>query len=180
MKYLILLTLIFCFGHANSQDNYSFGYKDGFTKGCNCYDNPPTNDYILRSGGYDRGFYDGQIDGKFYKLERTKTETRRNPYENLPMYKPTSSPYLQQGMALKQQLLNSRRSEMQSMYNNFWEIVSLKTKHYGDNIPESTLKYIIQVDNLLKTYSSYDLSNDNLWMQIKDFYNKHKNTILNW
>lgn len=178
--YIILFNLL-CFS-ALSQDNYSFGYKDGFTKGCNCYDNPPNTASILKKGGYDLGYSDGQIEGRFYKIEKgnSQTETRKNPYENIPMYKPTSSPYLQQGMALKQQLLNSRRSEIQLMYNYFWEIVELKTKRYEGNIPKSTLNYIQEVDKLLQLYSTYDLSNDSTWRQIVDFYNLHKNNILNW
>lgn len=174
MKKSLLIPVLLCSMFSYSQDKYSFGYKDGFTKGCNCYDNPPSSDYIFRKGGYDKGYYDGQIDGRLYKLENTKTETYKNPYENIPMHKPTASPYLQQGMVQMQQLINERRLQMTNLHNEIFTIASSKT------VTEAQRGQWEEYKTKVNLYFNQDLSNSTFYNSVISWMYQWRDYVKTW
>jgi hypothetical protein len=67
-----------------SQNNYYFGYKEGFKYGCQCIDIPPKN-AALTSGSYDKGYLDGKVDGLLYirnnNVNNSSQPNNKEPYE---------------------------------------------------------------------------------------------------
>lgn len=84
------------------------------------------------------------------------------------------------GMAQKQQKYNGRVDELINMLNTIGDFYKLKTEKYQGNIPNDVSEYYNWVCNQLVQCAKYDLTDDAFWLNIKNFYTKHKNNIMSW
>lgn len=176
MKKFLFLIFLFSYSYFYSQGYYSTGYRSGFTAGCECYNEPPGTNYISGKGGYEKGYKDGQIDGRFYKLEGgAKKETYRSPYENLYLYNPNSSPYLQQAMAQKQQLINSRRLQMTNLHNEIYTIASAST-----TITQAQRESWEKYKTTVTSYFNQDLSNSTFYNSVISWMYEWKAYFKTW
>lgn len=82
------------------------------------------------------------------------------------------------GLSQRQHLYNVRHTELQQMAINFWDAYLISIKPYGNNIPKEKSDYAEQVNNLLLKYSTYDLADNYIWIQIRSFYAKHSKNLL--
>lgn len=82
----------------------------------------------------------------------------------------------------KEQLIlrNNRANEVITMLHILSETYKMKTSKYGDNVPTQLSQYYHQVNIELEKCYRYNLENETTWMQVRDFYIKHKNNIMSW
>lgn len=80
----------------------------------------------------------------------------------------------------KQKLYDGRVNEIINMLNNLSDIYRLKTEKYDGSVPINLVQYYQQVHNWLVDATKHDLANSYIWVQVQDFYIKHKSAIMSW
>lgn len=99
---------------------------------------------------------------------------------NGSVYKSSNKELLLYGLEQKQKLYDRRVIEVISMLNNLSDIYRLKTEKYNGDVPTNLSQYHQQVNNWLVDATKHDLANNYIWIQVQDFYIKHKNVIMSW
>lgn len=99
---------------------------------------------------------------------------------NGSVYQSSNKELLLHGLEQKQKLYDSRVNEVITMLYILSDIYKMKTDKYEDGVPQNLSLYYNQVHQWLVDACKYDLSNSQIWIQVQDFYIKHKNSMMSW
>ena len=99
---------------------------------------------------------------------------------NGSVYQSSNKELLLHGLEQKQKLYDSRVNEVITMLYILSEVYKIKTDKYEDGVPQNLSLYYNQVHQWLVDACKYDLSNSQIWIQVQDFYIKHKNSMMSW
>lgn len=184
MKTLSILFVLVIFSHkVNSQNNYYFGYQDGFKYACQCYDIPPKNVAYVQ-GSYEKGYLDGKIDGLLYIQKSSKSEPQviyQKPHDyNQPLYEPNYE-IIQRALLEKQRVIDERRKIIENKYNQTIDIVvSIAQRRQSGKLTESEKSRVKEYTDILNKYVSNDVSDNYIFYQIMDWMQKQKEYFLTW
>lgn len=185
-KFSILFFIILAHT-VTAQNNYFFGYQDGFKYGCQCYDIPPKN-VALVSGTFSDGYRDGKLDGVIYVQRKSSNSNNQKSqdynrnktkvYNNEPAYSPDYE-FMERALRQKQAMLDQRRASMQNAYDNIFDIIDVAEKR-NKGLTSYQLEYIKSIDESINKFSSYNFNVESNYINVMNWFQKVKITVLKW
>ncbi len=184
MKNIItIIIMLLLSNNAESQQLYDYynGYVKGYQKGCNCRNEIPNKSTIMNKSGYFSEGYDaGFVDGRIFYNKNNKNDRNNNVSGYPNLYQPDYN-VIYSDMSRKQALIDERRKIIQQKYNDLEDLaVSMIERRANPKPTESDLKYWNEIKTLTNTYGNYDLTNNQIFNQILDFFNEQRKYILTW
>lgn len=180
MKKFLLLFIVSCtvtVGYA--QNDYYFGYQEGFKYGCSCQDMPSKNVALVR-GTWEQGYLDGKIDGVKYYQTKPQTTTQQRTYKRTEHPDPyeSNTQLLIQTLSQKQNLLDSRRLDLQNraktIENLLIQLTSKKT------LTQSQKNYIMAYADEMVRVSNWDFTNNQNYNNVVNYMNRVQQEIISW
>lgn len=164
----------------HGQNDYYFGYQEGFKYGCSCNDLPPKNVAYVQ-GNWDSGYLDGKIDGLKYVSSSTKQSTQspqKTTTQQPPLYTPDYE-LIEKVLAEKQRVYNERVVDIQNRMNLIFQLVTqIRAKKGSLTQPQSN--YISSYNTQVSLFSGWDFSVYQNYSNVVEYLNKIQAEIITW
>lgn len=176
-RQVLIIILVISSLTISAQSDYYTGYKKGFAKGCQCYDNIPYQVHMYSAGSYSEGYTDGTFAGREL-LQKQKSEKRPSKYQNSYSSEPNYE-LLERSMRAKQEKLDDRRNEIRYLFENTMEIlVASDSRKKG--LSESQTKNVKDYMQLAETYLNYNLLDNKTFFEVKNWFLNKRKYYLTW